>query len=108
LRLGRCFIAVAAPPRIARTHLAEFGAPGGATNAAKKRLSGMGPREEDNGMLLLVAITLICAMIAVLPGVLEPPSSVAASRPPPTYLASQDPVRIVGPPFIPNTNPRER
>jgi hypothetical protein len=68
----------------------------------------MGPREEDNGVLLLVAITLICAMIAVLPGVLEPPSSVAASRPPPTYLASQDPVRIVGPPFIPNTNPRER
>jgi hypothetical protein len=86
--------------------MAEFRLPG-ATNAAKRRLSGMGPREEDNGVFLLTVVALICGMIAALPGLLEPRPSVAASRLP-THVASHEPVRIIGPPFIPNTNPRER
>ena len=40
-------------------------------------------------------------------GLLVPTASVAAAQPP-TYVASQEPVRVVGTPFIPNTNPRER
>jgi hypothetical protein len=58
-------------------------------------------------MLLLVVVTLVCGMIAVLPGLLEPSASVAGARPP-TYVASQEAVRVIGTPFIPNTNPRER
>jgi hypothetical protein len=67
----------------------------------------MGPRQEDNSVLLLTAVALICGMIAVLPGLFEPAASVATSRPP-THVASQEPVRVIGTPFIPNTNPRER
>lgn len=67
----------------------------------------MGPREEDNGVLLLVVVTLVCGMIAVLPGLLEPTASAASTRPP-TYVASRESVRVIGTPFIPNTNPRER
>jgi len=78
-----------------------------ATNAVRRRLSGMGPREEDNGMLLLTAVTLICGAIAFLPGLFEPTASGAASKPP-TDVATQQPVRVIGTPFIPNTNPRER
>lgn len=86
--------------------MAEFRLPG-ATNAAKRRLSGMGPREEDNGVLLLVVVTLVCGLIAVLPGLLEPTASEAAARPP-TYGASHEAVRVIGTPFVPNTNPRQR
>jgi len=67
----------------------------------------MGPREEDNGLLLVTVVALICGAIAVLPGLFEPTASMAASKPP-AQLASQGPVRIVGTPFVPNTNPRER
>jgi hypothetical protein len=68
----------------------------------------MGPRQEDNSVLLLTAVALICGVIAVLlPGLFEPTASVATSRPP-TRVASQEPVRVIGAPFIPNTNPRER
>jgi len=67
----------------------------------------MGPREEDNGLLLLTAVALICGAIALLPGLFEPTASVAAGKPP-TQLASQTPVRVVGTPFVPNTDPRQR
>jgi hypothetical protein len=67
----------------------------------------MGPREEDNGVLLLVVVTLVCGLIAVLPGLLEPTASVAAARPP-THVASQEAVRVIGTPFVPNINPRQR
>jgi hypothetical protein len=77
----------------------------------------MGPREEDNGMLLLAAVTLICATLA---GVVEigRPGPVMAARPevatarptaaaPPTVVASDVPVRVILP-FTPNTTPSAR
>jgi hypothetical protein len=73
----------------------------------------MGPRHEDNGILLLTVVTLICGAIALLPALFEPTASMAAGGKPPVQLASQaqanpTPVRVVGTPFVPNTNPRER
>jgi len=67
----------------------------------------MGPREQDNGPLLLTVVALICGAVAVLPGLFEPTASMAAGKPP-AQLASQAPARIVGTPFVPNINPRER
>jgi len=57
-------------------------------------------------MLLLGAVTLLSVTAAGIVAVLDPgpaPAS-AAFRP----ATEQTPVRIVGTPFIPNTNPRER
>ena len=65
----------------------------------------MGPRDHDNAMLLLVAITLICTTLV---GVLElaPVKSTAAERP--TVLASDTPAVRVILPFTPNTIPSAR
>ena len=73
----------------------------------------MGPREEDNSLLLLGAVSLICGLIAFAPSLLEPtlamadgqsghgsPQAISAS----TQLA---PVRVIVP-FTPNTSPGER
>jgi len=57
-------------------------------------------------MLLLGAVTLLSVTAAGIVAVPDPgpaPAS-AAFRP----ATEQTPVRIVGTPFIPNTNPRER
>jgi hypothetical protein len=66
----------------------------------------MGPREEDNVMLLLVAVSLICTTLV---GILEfahaTPAVAAAARP--TVLAGDAPVRVILP-FAPNTTPSER
>lgn len=65
----------------------------------------MGPREEDNVMLLLVVVSLICVTLV---GVLEPgqsrPAVAAAAS---TMVASDEPVRVVLP-FNPNTTPSRR
>ena len=66
----------------------------------------MGPREEDNVMLLLVTVSLICTSLV---GILEfaharPAVAVAAL---PTAVAGDAPVRVVLP-FAPNTTPSER
>lgn len=64
----------------------------------------MGPREEDNAMLLLVAVSLICTTLV---GVVEfsQAKPVVATRP--TVLASDAPVRVILP-FSPNTTPSQR
>jgi len=64
----------------------------------------MGPREEDNGMLLLVTVSLICSALV---GVLEFVSAKPAVAARPTVLASDAPVRVILP-FTPNTTPSER
>jgi hypothetical protein len=64
----------------------------------------MGPREEDNNMLLLVVVSLICATLV---GVLEFGSTKPAVAAKPTILASEEPVRIILP-FKPNTTPSQR
>jgi hypothetical protein len=63
----------------------------------------MGPREEDNDMLLLVVVSLICTLV----GVLELGSTKPAVAAKPTVLASEEPVRVILP-FNPNTVPSQR
>jgi hypothetical protein len=66
-------------------------------------------REDDRNMVLLGTVTLISAAIAGLAWAIDPapaPASATARRP--AYAANQTDVRVVGTPFIPNTNPRER
>lgn len=64
----------------------------------------MGPREEDNALLLLVTVSLICtAWVGILQTSQNNPA-VAAS---PTVVASDQPVRVVLP-FNPNTTPSQR
>jgi hypothetical protein len=55
-------------------------------------------------LVLLAAVTLFTAAIVTGAAVMQRPA--AANKP--VYLADQTPVRVVGPPFVPNTNPRER
>jgi hypothetical protein len=64
----------------------------------------MGPREEDNNMLLLVVVSLICGTLV---GVLELGSTKPAVAAKPTVLASEEPVRVILP-FNPNTVPSQR
>lgn len=68
----------------------------------------MGPREkyleEDNGMLLLMVVSLICATLV---GILEIDQATPAAAAKPTILASDQPVRVILP-FTPNTTPSER
>ena len=64
----------------------------------------MGPREEDNAMLLLVTVSLICAIWV---GVLQTGQTNPAVAASPTVVASDEPVRVVLP-FIPNTTPSQR
>jgi hypothetical protein len=74
------------------------------TNAARKRFHGMGPREQDNNMLLLVVVSLICATLV---GILEFGSTKSAVAAKPTVVASEEPVRVILP-FKPNTTPSQR
>jgi hypothetical protein len=89
--------------------------------AVCRRFLRMRIREEDCNMVLLAGVTLLSVTVATAAALLEPAS---ASKSTPTHvsraiapslgerhlvrLADQPPVRVVGAPFIPNTNPRER
>jgi hypothetical protein len=64
----------------------------------------MGPREEDNGMLLLVAVSLICATVV---GILETGRTGPAVAAIPNVVASDEPTRVILP-FTPNTTPSRR
>ena len=73
-------------------------------------------------MVLLGGVTLLSMAVAATAAWLEPASAASKSTPafassaaPPSSvekqsvrLADQAPVRVIGAPFIPNTNPRER
>jgi len=87
-------------------------------------------REEDCNLVLLTGVTLVSAVIAGGAALLEPaaatgkgrsfyaavaasPSANAtatsrAAERAPARLVDQTPVRVIGAPFVPNTNPRER
>jgi hypothetical protein len=65
-------------------------------------------REDNRDMVLLAAITLVSLAIAGVAAVLEPATAKQEVASPPAYLADSTPVRVVGAPFVPNTNPRER
>jgi hypothetical protein len=69
-------------------------------------------REDSRNMFLLMTVTLCCAVVAGALALLEPvfgqapEKQVADSRP--TDIATPAPVRVVGAPFVPNVNPRQR
>ncbi len=72
-------------------------------------------REENRNMFLLATVTLCCGTVAGTLTLLEPmlaraPARLGAERPAVDLprTAVQTPVRVVGAPFEPNVNPRER
>jgi hypothetical protein len=60
--------------------------------------------DERLNLVMLAVVTLFTAAIATGAAFMRRPA--AANQP--VYLADQTPVRVVGAPFVPNTNPRER
>ncbi len=75
--------------------------------AAAPVLSAMKVREENCNMLLLTAVTLFSAIVAVVANWWQAPQKIASAKPE-AYVADRSPVRLVGAPFVPNTNPRAR
>ena len=65
-------------------------------------------REDNRNMVLLGGVTLVCAAIAGLAWAIDPAPAPASARPPIYAANPTDEGRVVGTPFIPNTNPRER
>jgi hypothetical protein len=90
-------------------------------------------REENCNLVLLAAVTLVSMVLASGAALIESASAASKSRPvytaaaapspaantgarppapapatKPARLVDQTPVRVVGAPFVPNTNPRER
>ena len=68
-------------------------------------------REENRNMVLLAAVALVAgtvafalAFVGASPG---PPEGQTAAVAMTDQVSEQAPVRVVGPPFVPNTNPRE-
>ncbi len=61
---------------------------------------------EDNRNMLLVVVTLLSVAVAGLIALLNPSLAPASSQS--RKLADQPPVRIIGTPFVPNTNPSVR
>lgn len=65
-------------------------------------------REDNRNMFLLTTVTLCCAVVAGALAVLEP----VFGEPPEKQVADSRPidgsVRVVGAPFVPNVNPRQR
>ena len=73
-----------------------------------QRFSAMRVREEDCNMVLLAAVTLVSLAVAGGVALFEPAAAKQEAASTPAYLADSTPVRVIGAPFVPNTNPRER
>lgn len=76
-------------------------------------------REENCNMFLLAAVTVFTVIVAASASLVEPADKTpvrfaARAEPAPAadkpviYVADQPAVRVVGAPFVPNTNPRQR
>lgn len=65
-------------------------------------------REEDRNMVLLAAVTAVSLLVVGVIALFEPATAKQEAASIPAYPADSTPVRIVGAPFVPNTNPRER
>lgn len=77
-------------------------------------------REENCNLILLAGVTLVSAAIAGGAALLEPSSAptrsfygakvaaTSAAENKPARFVDQTPVRVVGAPFVLNTNPRQR
>ena len=59
-------------------------------------------------MVLLAAVTLFSLVVAGVASVLEPAPVAPSETTNQISLVDQTPVRVIGAPFVPNTNPRER
>jgi hypothetical protein len=73
-------------------------------DAGLSRFPRMRIPDERLNLVILAVVTLFTAAIATGAAFMQRPA--AAKKP--IYLADQTPVRVVGPPFVPNNNPRER
>jgi hypothetical protein len=76
-------------------------------------------REENCNMFLLAMVTVFTVVIAASSSLVTAPDKVPvryaaraeqapASDKPIVYVTDQPAVRVVGAPFVPNTNPRQR
>ncbi|PDT74817.1 hypothetical protein [Bradyrhizobium sp. C9] len=69
-------------------------------------------RETNHDLMLLGSFTLLSVAAAGIVALLDPAPAPASAAPRPAAnqapAPSQTPVRIVGIPFVPNTNPRQR
>ena len=65
-------------------------------------------REENCNMILLATVTLVSVAIAGGAALLEPAPAREMAQATPAYLADATPVRVVGAPFVPNTDPHRR
>ena len=63
--------------------------------------------EDNRNMVLLGGVTLVCAALAGIAWAVDPAPAPASARLA-AYAANPTDVRVVGIPFVPNTNPRER
>jgi hypothetical protein len=64
--------------------------------------------EENCNMILLAAVTLVSTAIVGGMALLEPAPAQATAQAAPSYLMDTTPVRVVGAPFVPNTDPHRR
>lgn len=66
-------------------------------------------REENCNMVLLATVALFCAVVATAVALLDPSSAPSRNeRMADNRAVDQASVRVVGPAFAPNVNPRER
>jgi hypothetical protein len=59
-------------------------------------------------MILLAAVTLVSAAIASGVALFEPAPAQEMAQAKPAYLMDATPVRVIGAPFVPNTDPHKR
>jgi len=63
--------------------------------------------EENRNMVLLATVTVFSALLAFVAATFDPEPSTAQTASKPPAVADPTPVRVIGTPFVPNTNPRE-
>jgi hypothetical protein len=64
--------------------------------------------EENCNMILLAAVALVSTAIVGGMALLQPAPVQATAQAAPSYLLDTTPVRVVGAPFVPNTDPHRR
>jgi hypothetical protein len=65
-------------------------------------------REENCNMVLLATVTLLSAAVAGGVALFEPAPAQEMAQAQPAYVLDTTPVRVVGAPFVPNTDPHRR
>jgi hypothetical protein len=86
------------------------------TNRGLRGFVVMRVQEENCNIVLLATVTLVSAMVAVIAGWWEAPQPAAAGpavqianrKVADRAVADRTEVRVIGAPFVPNVNPRDR